>query len=543
MSKAAFRMLFLAALIAGLAFRFGRLDARPMHHDEANQAVKFGTLLETGEYRYDPGEHHGPTLYYLTLPSAWARGQVTLTDLDEETLRAVPAAFGAGLILLLLVLTAGLKPEAVVLSAVFAAVSPALTYYSRFYIQESLFAFFTLGFLIALGRYALQPGAGWALLAGIFAGLAYATKETAVISLGAAGTALLLSLIWTKRILRHGHGQEGKYPDPNRGALLQRFSITHILAGLVAAVFVAVVFYSSFFTNPGGAIDSARALTNYMVRGIEPELHVQPWYYYVKLLALSASGGVVWTEGMILILSLAGGVLAFRQGRRNRHADPIDAANGVSAEERFWPVYLFFYSLIASAAFSVLRYKTPWNMLAFYPGFVVMAGSGAAGLLKTLRLGFVRSLFLVLLVAGVCHLGVQSWRANFVYPADPRNPYVYAQTSPDLLRLVKRVHDLTALHPGGKDMLLKVVAGPYEQWPLPWYLRDLRHVGYWNDASQVGGFDGVPVVIASQENARLLDGALGDRYQSEFYGLRGDAILTMYVDRGLWQQFMRGRSR
>ena len=58
------------ALAAGLALRLARLDVRPMHHDEANQAVKFGALLERGEYRYDFHDHHGPTLYYLTLPSA-----------------------------------------------------------------------------------------------------------------------------------------------------------------------------------------------------------------------------------------------------------------------------------------------------------------------------------------------------------------------------------------------------------------------------------------------------------------------------------------
>ena len=38
------------ALAAGLALRLTRLDARPMHHDEANQALKFGALLERGEY-------------------------------------------------------------------------------------------------------------------------------------------------------------------------------------------------------------------------------------------------------------------------------------------------------------------------------------------------------------------------------------------------------------------------------------------------------------------------------------------------------------
>ena len=65
------------ALAAGLVLRLARLDVRPMHHDEANQAVKFGALLERGEYAYDAQDHHGPTLYYLTLPFARLRGQAT----------------------------------------------------------------------------------------------------------------------------------------------------------------------------------------------------------------------------------------------------------------------------------------------------------------------------------------------------------------------------------------------------------------------------------------------------------------------------------
>ncbi|MGE5361112.1 MAG: hypothetical protein ACM3NQ_19010, partial [Bacteroidales bacterium] len=87
MRKAFFWGLFALALVLGLALRLPRLDARPMHHDEANQALKFGGLLETGQYRYDPADHHGPTLYYLTLPAAWWRGQTTLAALDERTLR------------------------------------------------------------------------------------------------------------------------------------------------------------------------------------------------------------------------------------------------------------------------------------------------------------------------------------------------------------------------------------------------------------------------------------------------------------------------
>jgi predicted membrane-bound mannosyltransferase len=66
MKKATFFGLFLLVLAGALVFRTAGLGLRPMHHDEANQAVKFGALLEKGEYRYDRDDHHGPSLYYLT---------------------------------------------------------------------------------------------------------------------------------------------------------------------------------------------------------------------------------------------------------------------------------------------------------------------------------------------------------------------------------------------------------------------------------------------------------------------------------------------
>jgi predicted membrane-bound mannosyltransferase len=121
MKKAAFGGLFLAVLGLGLALRLARLDLRPIHHDEANQAVKFGALLEKNDYRYDPADHHGPTLYYLTLPMAWVRGRNTLASLDETTLRLLPALFGAGLLLLFLLLVRELGREAVLAGVLLAA--------------------------------------------------------------------------------------------------------------------------------------------------------------------------------------------------------------------------------------------------------------------------------------------------------------------------------------------------------------------------------------------------------------------------------------
>ena len=71
---AIYGVLILAAAGGALAFRLPRLADRPMHTDEAVQAAKFGELLDEGQYRYDPVEYHGPTLYYLTLPAGWWAG-------------------------------------------------------------------------------------------------------------------------------------------------------------------------------------------------------------------------------------------------------------------------------------------------------------------------------------------------------------------------------------------------------------------------------------------------------------------------------------
>ncbi len=502
-------VVFATALAMGLAFRLADPDVRPMHHDEANQAVRFGMLLETGEYRYDRHDHHGPTLYYLTLPFAWMRGQHTLAAVDERTLRMVPALFGAGTMFLFAFLARGIGGWAIATAAALAAISPALTYYSRFYIQETIFVFFVLAFLIAVGRYAMRPAVASAIWAGAMAGLAYATKETSIIVLPAALLACGAAA-WVTR--------EGRDPPS------ARMRAVHSLAAIAAAIVPAFILYSGFFRNPGGMLDSLSAFSIYFQRGVETGPHLHPFTFYLQTLAWSQSGGLLWTEALILALAVVGVARAF-----------------ATRKTSFWPLYLALYTIATTVIFSTLRYKTPWNLLPFYIGVVLLAGLGTTVLFGWARYRLVRAVLLVALAAAAWQLAGQSVRASFRYPADPRNPYVYAHTTTDYLRLVERVHDLAGLHPDGRRMLVKVIAGPYEQWPFPWYARDLERVGYWNDASEAGALDGVPVIVASQENADAVAAAVGDRYISEFYGLRPGVLLTIYIEGGLWNRFLESR--
>ena len=90
----------MAAVLIGLALRGPELGRRPLHTDEAVNAIKFRALLEQGLYRYDPEEHHGPALFYGAL--AWARltGATDFDRWDEAAFRRLTVLFGAGMILL-----------------------------------------------------------------------------------------------------------------------------------------------------------------------------------------------------------------------------------------------------------------------------------------------------------------------------------------------------------------------------------------------------------------------------------------------------------
>ncbi len=102
------RAAWLAIVAAALAFRIPALRERPMHADEAVLADKFGGLLETGSYAYDPQQYHGPALAWLTLVPARLMGAHRYADLTETTLRIVPALCGVALVLLPVLLSDGL---------------------------------------------------------------------------------------------------------------------------------------------------------------------------------------------------------------------------------------------------------------------------------------------------------------------------------------------------------------------------------------------------------------------------------------------------
>jgi uncharacterized protein (TIGR03663 family) len=446
----------LVVIIIGFALRLPRLAQRPMHTDEAVHAIKFGTLLEENKYRYDPHEYHGPTLNYFTLIPSLTVSPKKLSEIDERTLRIVPVFFGMFLFLGLFLLKNGLSRSVVFFASLFLAVSPAMVFYSRYYIQEMLLVSFSFGAIVSGYRYLKSRNPVWAVFTGVFLGLMHATKETSIIAFGA----MLLALFLTGTLQNRQKGKPFYFSF--------KINPWHILIFTTTAFVISALFYSSFFTHPRGILDSFFAYKIYLQRAGQNSWHIHPWFYYFKLLIGSKHAvRPFWNELIIVILSGIGLAVALR---RKQHPQ-VD-----QSLLRFIAIY----TVILAIIYSIIPYKTPWSMLGFYHGMILLAALGATSLL-TIKVNTILRIFVFLfLVLGVSDLLVLSYLSNFKYEADPSNPYVYAHTSRDIFAIAERIEEIATIHPDGKNMVIEVICPEDDYWPLPWYLRSFPNIGWWN---------------------------------------------------------------
>jgi uncharacterized protein (TIGR03663 family) len=517
----------LIAVIAGaLALRLPRLGQRPMHCDEANQAFRAAALLETGVYRYERADHHGPSLCWFTRPALWLAGAADFAHSQQAHYRIVPVLFSVATILLVWLLADALGRPAALIAGLLLAISPAMVFYGRYFVQETLLTFFTLAAIGCLWRYTRTRSVLWAAAAGACFGLLHATKETWILAAVAMAAATLLALAWTR-------WRDGRLQIEWRPLLSPRA----LVAAAVAALIVAVAFYSSFGRDWRGPIDSVLAYWNYLHRGSgvgEGGMHVHAWYYYLQLLvAFHPARGFFWSEGLIVALALVGAAAALARG-------------GLPQEQRPVGRFLAFYTLVLTALYAAIPYKTPWCMLSFLQGMILLAGIGAWALLSRAPGRAGKAILAVALVIGLVHLGREAYALSFRFSADQRNPYVYAHTSPDILNLERTLERVADVAPEGHQLTIHVVT-PENYWPLPWYLRrfDARRVGYWQDpgawASQLPNVPRPAVVILTSDVQPAVDAALSGAYNRQMvYGLRPGVLLSVYVREDLWQRLVGG---
>ena len=553
--------------------------SRTFHPDEANQAFTTGRLLETGTYSYNPQDHHGPTLYYAAATLQKAAGHHSTATLDPTLLRCTPLLFAV-----LALVFGALAVRKItgrlwhgLLFSILLGTSPIFVFFATDFIQEMLLAAFTMMMLwagvsywnvkckmknekcpSAQGQslilhftfYILHspPPGTWALLFGIAAGLAFATKETAILTFAAAAIALLISSLIFKV------SRSTPTPQlPTQNSKLQTLNSkpSHFILAVAGFALTSILFYSSFASNWQGVYNAfIAAPLSYVHRAAGDAAsqgaaaHVHPWWQYLYWMFGDEHGFLLF----FILCGIGGGCLArfvwltIRPEARTLIRVPL--------QRTF--LFTLAYSFILLALYSLIPYKTPWCalqitlglLLAAFFGFSVTTDTFTAAnslglppgwpiswkaacdwwpthprLLKAIGTMPMILVSALLLYGNICDL----IRIN--HDPDSKDiPYNYASASPQVQDLATLIIDkiassqkpTTNSQPSTLNSQLStlnsfvaVVLPPEDTWPLPFYLRSIQDkVGYWTQFGELEALAGLgrkpTVVVVPAEEGHLV---------------------------------------
>ncbi len=494
---AAVAIVFVAAVL-----RLYDLDLVPLHHDEGVNGNFLTRLVREGQYHYDPENYHGPTIYYFSAFIPWVFRFFLGTAAQDKyglntiTIRLVPALFGLATVWLVLLLRRNLGSIGTLAAATLIAISPGSVYLSRYFIHETLFVFFALGLVVAALKYSEEGHPIYLALAAISAALLFATKETAIISVGVL--AIALAVTWLYRFIRRRDLERETNKRASRSQeadrkprLLDRLGgprkvLTWAFIAIAIFVGLNVLFYSSFFQNyPEGVYDSVRTFKFWTKTGTTAHVHPLTTYVY----------WLIRQEAPILFLATVGaGLIIWKP--RNAFA-----------------LFVALWGFGTLAAYSLIAYKTPWLGLNFIIPLALVAGYG-------LQMIWEQSLAQLGLIAGILAVaiaisGYQTIDLNFFnYDNDAQYyVYVYAHTRRETLAMLKEIDKVVERTQQGGQTGITIVAPEY--WPLPWYFRDFTRVGYNGRMSA----SSEPIIIAEEGQAAEMEATFGDRYQQVNSGL------------------------
>jgi uncharacterized protein (TIGR03663 family) len=455
-----------------------------MHTDEAVNAYITGQLLDGESFRYDPQDRHGPALYLFAKPIVQLCGARKFADLTETQVRFTPVIVSSVTVLLF---GAGVEMfgfGTCVIAAILFGIAPLPLYYSRYFIHETLFVAATLGLILSAGRVLKAHSVVAAALAGFCAGLMLATKETALIHFFALGVAVC-GWIWWRPVKR----------QPSR---LTALGIVLWAVGFFAVTTILLFAWTSRNWNAVG--DLMRGLPRF-ARRAGGEGHEKPFWYYMVLLG----GG--WSGALLLALAVGGFIVSVFDFARGKLFSPVS--------------FISLYGVIIAAAYSFIPYKTPWLALNFWLPMSLLIGLAVRRVWKQ----FQRSPANWLLVAPAILIAIairhDVRNRVFRFPADEKNPYAYAHTVDDLLRLRPRLEELAKEQNLASPRIVVIAADP---WPLPWYLREFTQVGFWKPGEDTGPAN---FFISSSEAAEKLEDKL-QGFRPEFFGLRPEAAVVLW---------------
>ena len=439
-----------------LAVRLAWLALRPPHSDEGVNGWFVEKLLQSGFYRYDPENYHGPLHYYLLAAARLLFGR------NLWSLRLPTVVFGAAAVWLAARCEDALGRRTAWAAALLLAVSPAMVLYSRWAIHESDFLFFSLLAFRGLCRWSVRPAPLAVWQVGIGAAGLLLTKEVWIVHVVCAGAAWVL---W--RQSRRWLPELPMARPPWREAA--------VVAG--ACLAVTALFYAGFGRDPAGLSRFFAPFTIWTDRAIEGAGHEKPWHYWLGLLARYEQPA---------LLGLA--------------ASPLAALLAPPALR-----LLAIYAGGIFVAYSLVPYKTPWCVLQLvWPLAFTAAWAIERGAARLRRPALGTTAVLLLAVASAAF----AWRVNALRYDDEAEPYVYVQTYRNGLAPVQWLLRAAERDPSLREAPIHVVMGL--SWPIPWLLSDFTHTGHWT-AQRLPEGDAIALFV-DEPNRAAVEARLRHRY-------------------------------
>ena len=535
--------LLVGIAVLALAIRLLGLGARVAHQDEARVAswILHYMAVDAWEYR---AIIHGPFLPHVN--------GVVFTHLgaSDFTMRLPVAIVGGLFPLSAWLLRERLERRELLFLGTLFALNPILLYYSRFMRNDLLLGAFAFVAFALVVRTVDTENQWYLLAAGLALGLAFTTKENALLyPITWAGG---LVLLFDQRLFLARYRDRGLY-ETGKGAIVQALrGLWRTRYGVVGGLLVfAVVLVSFYAPKP----DLYTALTNpAQIPTVLEAATLGTWDKFVDLWGSTGMQEHSYVDflGHLLKVVAVGGlttaafsVVGFIT-ERYRERGPRDLV-----------AIAFYWGLASLVGYPIVSdIKSGWTAVHVLIPLAIPAAVGLALVLRRAERAVRRDqqqtaaiAITLLLGAGLVTLG-GGVAVNAVYPADDRNPAVqYAQPAGDMKPTLAEI-EVVAVENEGIDVLfygeefynsgdleqqssLDIETGGYDGWfdrlPLPWYLEQYdARVGSTQDTSVIADRD-PPVVITLREDADELDGHLDGYREVEHQGYLHSRPIVFYL--------------
>jgi uncharacterized protein (TIGR03663 family) len=485
-------------VLVALALRLCLLELKPPHFDEGVNGFFVDQMTHNGAYAYDDTNFHGPLHFYPLFVMQ------TLFGRHVWALRLPTALFSTLCVAVALTYRRYLGRTTCRVAACGIALSPAMSFYGRYAIHESfllLALMVSVWGLLGLWRDGTRQ-ALWATALGIAAMIL--TKETYAIHFVAlalaAGTLYLL-----EKLSRSA--EEPRQPPS--------WTEDDLKAAVAVSFGAIVFFYSGALMRWGDLPGLWTTFKTWTKTGTDAEGgHVKEWSYWLTLL---------WRYEWVALCGLAASpLLAWPRTRRSLR-------------------YLAIAGGGTLAAYSIIRYKTPWCVIVIIWPFFFVFGA----VVERAMAWVPRWLPLALAAVLLGHSAYWSALLNFVRYADDAEPYVYVQTTKDVNKLLDPLRRMVALdrsnyHMPGVIFLEK----EGDNHPLPWLLGDFTRLDSLYDKSPARAVMDADFLFIQDPYVSDVEDRLQHAYFREKITLRGSSELTgeLYFDAEKFAPIFPGRA-